>query len=120
MTTKTDLSNLSIQIDKSKSRVATLDQRSVDEKNSIKDTKKTQSEFEEKSKLKLQNQLEEVKVLEDDLTLIRKELAKLMILFKELTPQDAVDHVNSKIDHWPLEQFITKKEFAILLRDYIN
>lgn len=66
---------------------------------------------------KLNKSLEDFK---KELTFMGMKVREISLSFRELIKQEAVDELESQIDNWPLEQFITRKEFSKLLEQEEN
>lgn len=54
---------------------------------------------------------------DEELNQMKHSVRNLSLSFKELIKKESVGEIESKIDHWPLEQFITREKFSSLLEE---
>ncbi len=106
------------QLDKSNKRLKRLETDALQAEVAIKESQVLQ--VDQKSDAQEGNiaHEEQLKRCGEEIIMLRKELAKLSTHFKELVKKEHVKHLENSLDNWPLEEFITRKEFAKLLKEH--
>ncbi len=111
----TMFSQLMAQLDESSRRFSRLELDALDiEKLVLLDVQK-QGELFSDSTRTADDMAKALLQFNEDLNHMKEKVRTLSLSFKELIKKESVGEIEAKLDAWPLEQFITTKEFHHLL-----
>ena len=111
---------LSAQVARSWQRLNRLEQDVADAEVTVKQSQDYQHDTTTELRQAFSQRAKEIQQLNQEITIFAKDVKRTLLRFRELVKSEQLAELSRRIDHWPLEQFITRESFNRLLHEKIN